>query len=251
MKLVNIWRRSYLAFGYLILYVPLFILIVFSFLDKQHHFTWHWYQVLLDDAQLWTVTGNSLLLAVSAASIATALGTLAAIVLVRYRFIGKPVMNAALMSYIILPDLLVGISLLILLHLFHLSFGFVTLLIGHITLCLPFVAIMINSRLLDIDKRLFEAAKDLGASEFVVFSRIIIPLLITAIIGAWIMCFTLSMDDMIISFFLAGPNFQVLPLYIYSLVRLGITPEINAICSVIFCVTLLLILLAQWGIRKR
>lgn len=251
MNLMKLWRRSYLLFIYCVLYVPLLILIAYSFMDKQHHFTWQWYQTLFSDSQLLSVATNSLLLAVTAATLATCLGTLAAVVITRYRFTGKKLMNGSLMSYIILPDLLIGISLLILLHIFHFSFGFLTLLIGHITLCLPFVAIMINSRLHDLDSSLFEVAKDLGASEFTLYWRVIIPLLFTAVIAAWIMCFTLSMDDVIISFFLAGPSFQVLPLYIYSLVRFGVTPEINAICSIIFIITLVFILLAQLGLRKK
>lgn len=244
-------QRSYLSFIYLLLYIPLFILIVYSFLDSNKHFTWQWYHVMLADTQLWSVTGNSFLLAISAATLATSLGTLAAIVLIRYRFMGKAILSSTLMSYIILPDLLIGISLLILMHVFNVTFGYWTLLIGHVTLCLPFVTIMINSRLHDLDSSLFESAKDLGASELVLYRQIILPLLFTVIVGSWIMSFTLSMDDMIISFFLAGPSFQVLPLYIYSLVRLGITPEINAICSVLFFATLVLIICSQWSIRKR
>lgn len=243
-------RKSYLFLIYALLYIPLLVLITYSFLDH-HHFSLVWYQTLFSDNELWDVVENSLILAVTAASIATAFGTVIAIALVRYRFPGRKILNSTLMSYIILPDLLLGIALLILLHLAHFPFGFFTLLIGHIILCLPFVVVMINSRLYDLKNNLFEAAMDLGASEFIIYKRIIIPLLATAIIGAWIICFTLSMDDMIISFFLSGPSFQVLPLYIYSLVRLGVTPEINAICSIIFFATLIFILLAQRGFKKR
>ena len=247
----KLFQRSYLGFIYLLLYIPLAILIVYSFLDSHKQFTWQWYQVMFADSQLWTVAGNSFLLAMSSATLATLLGTLAAIVLIRYRFMGKSILSSTLMSYIILPDLLIGTSLLILMHVFNVSFGYWTLLIGHVTLCMPFVTIMVNSRLHDLNNKLFESAQDLGASEFQLYRRIILPLLFTVIVGSWIMCFTLSMDDMIISFFLAGPSFQVLPLYIYSLVRLGITPEINAICSVLFFATFLLILCSQWSIRKR
>lgn len=245
------WRTSYLSVGYAILYIPLLVLIAYSFIGPHHHLSFYWYKTLFADSQLWSVTLNSLLLAVLTATIATLLGTLIAITLSRYRFFGKKILSGTLISYIILPDLLLGISLLILCHLMHLPFGLLTLMIGHITLCLPFVVIMINARLLDLNHDLFEAAQDLGASEYHLYVKILMPLLMTAILAAWIMCFTLSMDDMIISFFLAGPTFQVLPLYIYSLVRLGVTPEINAICSIIFFATLLLISGAQWGAKKR
>jgi spermidine/putrescine transport system permease protein len=227
------------------------VLITYSFFQAppQTGFTLQWYQALLQDPNLLTVAGNSLLVAAVASTIATVFGTLAAVVLRRYRFMGRQLLSNALFSLIIFPDLVLGISLLLWLHLLHFPLGFLTLAIGHITLCLPFVTIMINSRLLDLDSSLFEAGRDLGASEWTILRRIILPLLLPAIVGAWLMCFTLSMDDVIISFFLTGPSFNVLPLYIYSLVRLGVTPEINALCSIIFFVTLILILIAQWRVR--
>lgn len=244
-------RSSYLILCYAFLYVPLFVLIAYSFFQAppQTGLTMQWYQALLQDPNLLTVAGNSLLVAVVASTVATVFGTLAAVVLRRYRFMGRQLLSNALFSLIIFPDLVLGISLLLWLHLLHFPLGFLTLAIGHITLCLPFVTIMINSRLLDLDHSLFEAGRDLGASEWTILRRIILPLLLPAIVGAWLMCFTLSMDDVIISFFLTGPSFNVLPLYIYSLVRLGVTPEINALCSIIFFVTLILILIAQWRVR--
>lgn len=246
------WRRHcYLALIYTLLYTPLLILIAYSCLDKNGHFSWQWYQVMFTDDQLWGVVKNSFILAIATSTFATCLGTLAAIILVRYQFTGKTILRSTLMIYIIIPDLLIGVSMLILLHMLNVNFGMLTILIGQVTMCLPFVAIMINSRLHDLDARIFESAKDLGASEVTLYAKIIVPLILTAIVGAWILSFTLSMDDVIISFFLAGPGFQVLPLYIYSLVRTGITPEINAICSLLFFATLSLILLAQWSLRKR
>ena len=243
-------KRFYLFFSFLLLYLPLFILITFSFINK-YHFSLHWYSILIQDENILSVTYNSLIVAVLSATLATILGMLAAVVLLRYRFPGRRFLNTTLFSYIILPDLMIGISLLLLMHILNFQLGLLTLLTGHITLCLPFVVITINSRLYDFDQHLFESAKDLGASEITLFSRIILPLLIPAIFSAWLLCFTLSMDDVIISYFLTGPNFQVLPLYIYSLVRLGLTPEINAICSIIFFATLLFILLAQFGLRRK
>jgi len=244
-------KKSYLALAYAFLYLPLLLLIAYSFLDKQHHLTWQWYRVLLNDENILTVTYNSLLVAILSASIATILGTIATIILTRYHFFGRKWIGTILFSYIIIPDLVIGISLLLLAHVINLPLGLLTLLIGHITLCLPFVSITINSRLHDFDANLFSAAKDLGASEAILFYRIFLPLLFPALLAAWLLSFTLSMDDVIISYFLTGPSFQVLPLYIYSLVRLGLTPEINAICSIIFFATLLLILLSQLALRKR
>lgn len=242
-------KKTYLFFVYACLYTPLLILITTSFFDG-HHLSLTWYQSLIDDAQLWNVAKNSLLLALSSASLSTMLGFIFATSLTRFRFPGRKVLNTTFLIYIILPDLLVGISLLILFHTLSIGFGFVTLLIGHITLCLPFVVMMINARLYEINNYILDAAKDLGASELTLYTRILCPLLLTALIGAWMISFTLSMDDVIISFFLSGPSFQVLPLYIYSLVRLGMTPEINAICSVIFFSTFLIIIIAHRWIKQ-
>jgi spermidine/putrescine transport system permease protein len=246
-------QRSYLVLCYAFLYIPLLILISFSFLDNHQHdtLTMQWYAQLLQDPTLLGVAGNSLFVAIFASTFATILGTFASVIIFRYKFSGRKLLNSTIFTLIVLPDIVMGISLLLLMHMLNVPLGFITLAIGHITLCLPFVAITINSRLVDMDTGLFDAARDLGATEFTIFWRIILPQLIPAIVAAWLMSFTLSMDDVIISFFLTGPDFQVLPLYIFSMVRLGITPEINALCSIIFFVTLILIFGAQWGIKKK
>lgn len=243
-------RKTYLLFIYAFLYIPLLVLITYSFING-NDWSLHWYRVLANDSQLWEVVKNSLLLAIISASICTALGSIFATTLARYRFLGNKIISTSFLIYIILPDLLIGISLLIIFHTFSIPLGFGTLLIGHITFCLPFIIMMINARLHDINHHILDAAKDLGASDAVIYIRILCPMLLTALISAWMIGFTLSMDDVIISFFLSGPDFQVLPLYIYSLVRLGITPEINAICSIIFFLTFFIIIIAHRWIKKR
>jgi spermidine/putrescine transport system permease protein len=116
---------------------------------------------------------------------------------------------------------------------------------------MPFVAVTVFSRISGFDKNIFEAAKDLGAADFIIFTRIIIPMLWPAILAGWLLSFTLSLDDVIISYFVTGPTYQILPLQIYSMVRLGVNPEINALCSVMFTVTLLLVLFLQFALRKK
>lgn len=138
-----------------------------------------------------------------------------------------------------------GISLLILFFLLKMRLGFWSLLLSHITFCIPFVAVTVYSRLSGLDKNVFEAARDLGANDFMSFRRIIIPMLWPAILAGWLLSFTLSLDDVIISFFVTGPDFQILPLYIYSLVRIGLKPELNALCSVMFAITLFIVVLFQ------
>jgi spermidine/putrescine transport system permease protein len=245
------FRKITLIACYGFLYIPLIVLMIGSFRDPHlHTWTLSFYGSLSQDPVLLGVTGNSLLVGVFAAIMATILGTMAAFIIFRYRFMGRKLLNGTILSLIILPDLVLGISLLLAFHLLGIPLGFSTLAIGHICLCLPFVAITINSRLVDMDFKLFEAARDLGATEWIIFWDIIFPQIIPALIGAFLMSFTLSMDDVVISFFLTGPDFQVLPLYIYSLVRLGISPEINALCTIIFVASLILIALSQLSFRK-
>ena len=124
-------------------------------------------------------------------------------------------------------------------------------MLSHISFCIPFVVVTTYSRLVSVDKNIFEAAKDLGASEGIIFWRVIIPLLWPALFAGWLLSFTLSLDDVIISYFVAGPEFEILPLRIYSMVRSGITPEINALCSALFSVTLLFIIVSQLVLRKK
>lgn len=250
------WRISYLSLIYLFFYIPIIILIVYSFNNTQyslvwHGFTWKWYIELFADSDLWMATLHSFLLGISAATVATFIGLLAAVILYRYRFIGRNFLNGLVFILILSPEIVTGAALLILFTLINLPLGFMTLLISHISFCIPFVIVTTYSRLVSLDKNIFEAAKDLGANDWLIFRRIIVPLLWPALFAGWLLSFTLSLDDVIISYFVAGPEFEILPLKIYSMVRSGIKPEINALCSVLFCVTLTLIVLSQLALKKK
>lgn len=250
------WRISYLSLIYLFFYIPIIILIVYSFNDTQYSllwrgFTWKWYIELFADGDLWMATLHSFLLGISAATIATLIGLLAAVILYRYRFIGRNFLNGLVFILILSPEIVTGAALLILFTLVNLPLGFITLLISHISFCIPFVIVTTYSRLVSLDKNIFEAAKDLGANDWLIFRRIIVPLLWPALFAGWLLSFTLSLDDVIISYFVAGPEFEILPLKIYSMVRSGIKPEINALCSVLFCLTLTLIVLSQLALKKK
>jgi spermidine/putrescine transport system permease protein len=144
-----------------------------------------------------------------------------------------------------------GTSLLILYNTIKLPLGFLSLLFAHVTFCIPFVTVTVFSRLSSIDKNIFEAAKDLGANDLTVFLRIIVPLLLPAILAGWLLSFALSVDDVIISYFVTGPSFQILPLAIYSMVRMGVNPEINALSAIIFIVTFSMVILAQWLLSRK
>lgn len=252
----KITKLAYLLAIYLFLYTPILVLIVYSFNDSSFSLLWQgftvrWYQSLVQNTDLQVVALHSLLVGVLAATGATGIGTLAAVSLYRYAFFGKKLIHGLIFILIISPDIVTGISLLILFSTLKMSLGFWTLLLSHITFCIPFVTVTVYSRLTGQDKNLFEAAKDLGATEGVIFRRVLIPLLWPAICAGWLLSFTLSMDDVIISFFVTGPEFDILPLKIFSMVRVGIKPEINALCSVMFGLTLVIVLIYQLTLGKK
>lgn len=241
---------------YLFFYFPIAVLIVYSFNNASfsllwHGFTLHWYKVLLADTSLQTVAWHSVSVGILAATSATVLGTLAAVSLYRYQFRGKKLVHAMIFVMIVSPDIVMAIALLILYSTLKMPLGFWTLLLSHITFCMPFVAITVYGRLTGLDKNIFEAAKDLGANDLTILGRIIIPMLWPAILAGWLLSFTLSLDDVIISFFVTGPDFEILPLKIFSMVKLGVKPEINALCTVMFGLTLLMVVISQLALRKK
>ncbi len=248
-------KLFYLIFFYLFLYAPIAVIIFLSFNNTRyslvwHQFTWKWYITLAHDYELIHVAANSLIIGITAASIATLLGAIASISLFRYRFLGRSAINGLLFVMIIVPDIVTAIALLLLFRFLHLPLGFWTLLLAHITFCIPFVFITANTRLVGVNKVMIEAAQDLGANEHTIFFRILGPLIMPALLAAWLLSFTLSLDDVIISYFVTGPEFEILPLKIYSMVKLGVSPEINALSSILFVFTLLIVISSQLIIRK-
>lgn len=248
--------RTYLTSIYLFFYIPIIVLIAYSFNDTQysltwHGFTWHWYDDLFNDSDLWIAALNSLVLGVTAASLATFIGMMVSISIYRYRFRGRNFLYALIFILILTPEIVTGAALLIMFTLLHLDLGFITLFLSHTSFCVPFVIVTTYGRLVSFDKNIFEAAKDLGATDAAICKRIIIPMLWPALAAGWLMSFTLSLDDVIISYFVSGPEYEILPLRIYSMVRAGVKPEINALCSVLFFVTLFLIVLAQRVLKKK
>lgn len=252
----SLFPNIYLTLIYLFFYIPIIILVVYSFNNSQysllwHGFTWQWYNQLFSDSDLWVATWHSFFLGISAATVSTIVGLLAAVSLYRYKFWGRSFLNGLVFILILSPEIVSGAALLILFTFLHMQLGFMTLFLAHASFCIPFVIVTTYSRLVSFDKYIFEAAKDLGASDWVIFLRILLPLLWPALFAGWLLSFTLSLDDVIISYFVSGPEFQILPLQIYSMVRSGIKPEINALCSVLFCVTLVIIILSQLSLRKK
>lgn len=253
---MKITRRIYLSIVYAFLYLPILIVVIYSFNNATHSLVWHgftldWYRYLLQDQSLLIVAWHSLVIGILAASIGSFIATIAASSLYRHQFFGKKLLHGLVFILIVMPDIVTAIALLMLYSLFHLPLGFWTLLLAHITLVLPFITVIIYSRLVSLNKSIFEAAKDLGASDSIIFKRITLPSLFPAILSGWLIGFTLSLDDVIISYFVTGPSFQILPLKIFSLVKMGVKPEINALCSILLVITLFIVMGSQIILRKK
>lgn len=248
--------RAYQVLVYLLLYLPIGVLVAFSFNDSRSSLAWRgfttdWYVKLIEDGDLLLAAGNSAIVALLAATCATIIGTLTALALYRYRFRGKALAEGLVFVLIMAPEIVMGISLLILFVALGIGLGFPTVLLAHVTFCLPFVTVTVLARLNGFDRHLVEAAQDLGASEVQTVARVILPIAAPALAAGWLLSFTLSLDDVIITTFVAGPDYELLPLKLYSMVRRGITPEINALSTVLFVLTLLVAGLAQRLLQHR
>lgn len=249
-------RNGFMSIIYAWFYIPIAILVINSFNQSRFGINWqgwttHWYNVLLNNYSLLQAARHSLLLGVTSATCATLLGSMTAVALYHYRFRGKPLVNGMLFVVMMSPDIVMAISLLVLFMLLGISLGFWTLLIAHITFCLPFVVITVFSRLQGFDIRMLEAAKDLGANELTTLRRIIFPLALPAVAAGWLLSFTLSMDDVVVSSFVTGPTFEILPLKIYSMVKVGVSPEVNALATLLLCLSLILVACSQWLTRDK
>ncbi|WP_367396263.1 spermidine/putrescine ABC transporter permease PotC [Pantoea sp. Ep11b] len=254
--MARLLRGSFMALIYAWFYIPIMILIVNSFNASRFGINWQgftttWYSLLLNNDSLLQAAQHSLIMGVLSASCATLIGALTAVALYRYRFRGKPFVSGMLFVVMMSPDIVMAISLLVLFMLLGISLGFWSLLISHITFCLPFVVITVYSRLKGFDVRMLEAAKDLGASETTILRRILLPLAMPAVAAGWLLSFTLSMDDVVVSSFVSGPTFEILPLKIYSMVKVGVSPEVNALATILLLLSLLLVAASQWLLRDR
>ncbi len=251
----SLLKYLYLTVVYLFLYVPMLVLIAFSFNDSKYSTNWQgftlkWFDKLFDNSMLMEAFFNSIVIALSSSVIATVLGTLAAVTFYRYRFWGRKVAYSFLYVVMMSSDIVLGISLLLFFIMLGLQTGAFTLLLAHITFCLPFVTVTVYARLSGFDCNILDSAKDLGADELQIFWRILIPMLLPAIVAGWLLSFTLSLDDVIVSFFTTGPAFEILPLRIYSMVRLGVKPEVNALSTVMFLFSLLTVTISHYLIKE-
>jgi putrescine transport system permease protein len=246
------------ALGLAFLYLPIGILVIYSFNASRLVTVWggwstRWYAELFDDAAMLEAAGVSLRVAALSASIATVLGTLAAVALTRAgRFRGRTLFTALVYAPLVMPEVITGLSLLLLFVAVDLDRGFWTVTIAHTTLTLCFVAVLVQSRLVTFDRSLEEAAMDLGCPPGRTFLAVTLPLIWPAVAAGWMLAFTLSLDDLVIASFTTGPGATTLPMRIYSQVRLGVKPEINAICTLmIAAVAMLLVVFSLLSKRSR
>jgi spermidine/putrescine transport system permease protein len=249
-------RGGFMALVYAYFYIPIIILIVNSFNSSRFGFNWQgfttrWYSTLMNNDSLIEAARHSVTMGVLSATFATLIGALTAVALYRYRFRGKPFVSGMLFVVMMSPDIVMAISLLVLFMLVGISLGFWSLLFSHITFCLPFVVVTVYSRLKGFDVRMLEAARDLGAGELTILRKIILPLAMPAVAAGWLLSFTLSMDDVVVSSFVTGPDYEILPLKIYSMVKVGVSPEINALATLLLALSLVLVLASQWLLRDR
>ena len=245
--------------GYLFLYLPIIILVIFSFNDSRSTaqwsgFTTHWYVDMIHDSQIILSLWNSLFVAVVSTFISVIIGTLAAIAMERYRFSGKLMMDAVLYLPIIIPDIAMAIMLLIFFDItgigfepwkvslfgVHLAVPY-SVIIGHVAFNISFVAIVVRARLAQMDGTLEEAAQDLYANTWQTFWRVTFPMLVPGILGGALLAFTLSLDDFVITFFTSGAGFNTLPVRVFSMIKKGVTPKINAVSTLMLLFSLVLV----------
>ncbi len=243
-------------FTFAFLYVPIVVLVFFSFNSARSGAVWEqfslrWYERVLSNPRILEAAMNSLIVALLATLGSVVIGTLMALAMERYRFRSQPLWDGLLYLPVIVPEIVMGISLLLFFAAVRLERGIVTLVISHIAFCMPFVYLTMRARLADFDRSLEEAAQDLGANEWVTFRRITLPLLMPGIISSALLAFTLSLDDFVISFFVTGVGSQTLPVYIWGQIRRGVTPEVNAISTLMLALSIILVLISQLLQRRQ
>jgi putrescine transport system permease protein len=240
-----------LALGLAFLYLPILILVIYSFNASRLVTVWggwslRWYREFFDDSAMIEAAWMSIRVAATAATVATLLGTCAAVALSRGEsFRGRTLFSGMLYAPLVMPEVITGLSLLLLFVALNAERGFWTVTIAHTTLTMCFVAVVVQSRLGSLDKSLEEAAMDLGCDPVRAFLAVTLPLIVPAIAAGWMLAFTLSLDDLVIASFTTGPGSATLPIRIYSEVRLGVKPEINAICTLVIGLIAIIIVAAS------
>jgi spermidine/putrescine transport system permease protein len=255
MTLVHRLLATWAGFVFLFFYLPIAILILFSFNESRLNIVWtgftlDWYAALWRDRVLVRTMQNSLIVATATTVLSVVLGTGAGWLLYRYRYRGTALLETLVFLPMIVPEVILGVSLLILFVTIGLQLGYTTIVISHVTFCFPFVMAAVQARLAGLDPSLEEAALDLGATPLQAFTRVLIPYLMPAIVSGALMSFTLSLDELIVTYFTASAGTRTLPLEIFGRVKKGLDPSLNAISTVFILVTVLAVLLTE-ALRRR
>ena len=254
------WSRFNIAsvvLGFAFLYLPIVILVIFSFNASRLVTVWggfstQWYVSLFSNQGFLDAAWVTIRVGLLSATVATILGTMAALALVRYtRFRGRILFSGMVFAPLVMPEVITGLSLLLLFVAAGMDRGFVTVTLAHITFTMCFVAVVVQSRLISFDRSLEEAAMDLGATPVKTFFQVTLPVILPAIVSGWMLAFTLSLDDLVIASFTSGPGATTLPMKIYSQVRLGVTPEINAACTILIGIVATGVLVASVFNKRR
>ncbi|HRQ28124.1 ABC transporter permease subunit [Hyphomicrobium sp.] len=250
------FNATSIALGFAFLYIPILLLVIYSFNESRLVTVWggwstKWYASMLQNEQLLTAAWVTLRVAFVSSTLAVILGTLAAVVLVRAgRFPGRTLFSGLIFAPLVMPEVITGLSLLLLFVAVGFARGFWTVVIAHATFSMCFAAVVVQARLYDFDKSVEEAAMDLGATPVRTFMQVTLPIIAPSVISAWLLAFTLSLDDLVIASFTTGPGATTLPMRIYSQVRLGVTPEINAISTVMIGFVTIGVLIASYATKR-
>ncbi len=240
----------YTCLIYLFLYLPILVIVVFSFNTSERNivfegFTLDWYAGLFKNSALLTAFGNTMIVALASTLLSCIIGTFAAIGMYRYRFKGRRMVDVLLYVPVVIPEIVLGIALLSIFSLAQVPLGLVSLIIAHTTFCIPFVVFTLRARLAGYDQSVEEAAMDLGASRWKVFRYITLPILLPGVVSGGMLAFTLSIDDVIISYFTNGPGSTTYPLKVWEMVKSGVSPDVNALSTLILLGTLILVVVTQ------
>ena len=240
--------RFYLGLIFVLMYLPIAVVIVFSFNESKFPvrftgFSLKWYQELFSDSAMIEALGNSLFLGVVSCFVSAVIGTLGAVGLSRIHWKTKGILEYISILPLMIPEIILGMVLMAFFYMMNLPFGMLTLLIGHTVFCVPYILMEVKARLAGMDPSLEEAARDLGAGPFRAFWDIILPLIMPAVMSGSLLAFAMSMDDVVIRIFINGPRLSTLPIKVYTQIKTGVTPEVNALCTIMLAVTLLILLI--------
>lgn len=249
------WPKAYLAVLTFLMYLPLVMVVIFSFNESKLSasftgFSLKWYEILAHDRDLKEALMNSIVLGVLSCGISAVIGTLGAVGMARVNYRSKGMMEYLSTIPIMIPEIILGMVFLVFFSLLNLPFGMVTLVIAHTTFCVPYIFMMVKARLVGIDKSLEEAARDLGAGPVRTFFDITMPLIMPAVLSGSLLAFAMSFDDVVISIFVNGPRLNTLPVKVYAQLKTGVTPEINALCTIILAVIILVLGLSSLIAKK-